>query len=228
MPRPEDPGAPLRVVDWEAVRPALRQVLGPQALPSVSQVALTHSTPFAVLVSTVLSLRTRDPVTEAASHRLLALAPTPAALLALDEERIQELIYPVCFYRNKARSLRSMAALLLERHGGAVPSDEAALLALPGVGRKVAALVRAEGFGLDAVCVDTHVHRISNRAGWVRTRHPDQTQAALEALLPTEHWSEINALLVLWGQRICTPLSPWCSRCPLAPDCPRVGVEKSR
>lgn len=214
-------------IPWDTLLSTLREGLG-GAVPSVTALARERPDPFAVLVSTVISLRTRDAVTEVASARLLAVAPDPRRLLDLSEEEIQGLIYPACFYRNKARSLRAIAARLLEGHGGAVPSDEASLLALPGVGRKVAALVRSEGFGLDAVCVDTHVHRISNRAGWVVTRHPDETQAALQRILPVAHWSEINTLLVSWGQRVCTPLSPFCSRCGLAPSCPRVGVGRSR
>jgi endonuclease-3 len=183
---------------------------------------------FAVLVSTMISLRTKDEVTAAASARLLLRAPTAQALAAMAEGRIARLIYPAGFYRTKARHLKQTAQLLTARHGGTVPSSMEELLALPGVGRKTANLVRNLGFGLPGICVDTHVHRITNRLGWVRTRSPDETEQALMALLPRRYWIPINGLLVAFGQRTCTPQSPWCSRCPIRVHCRRVGVQRSR
>jgi len=181
-----------------------------------------------VLVSTMISLRTKDEVTAAASARLLQRAPTAEALASLPEGRIARLIYPAGFYRTKARHLKQAARLIAAQHGGRVPSSMEELLALPGVGRKTANLVRNLGFGLPGICVDTHVHRITNRLGWVRTRDPAQTERALEAVLPRRYWIPINGLLVAFGQRTCTPQSPWCSRCPIRKHCARIGVTRSR
>lgn len=184
--------------------------------------------PFAVLVSTMISLRTKDGVTASASARLLGRAPTPSALAALPSGAIARLIYPAGFYRTKARHLRETARLLLERHGGRVPRTLEELLELPGVGRKTANLVLNLGFGLPGICVDTHVHRISNRLGWVCTRTPLETERALEARLPRRFWIPVNGLLVAFGQRTCTPQSPRCSVCPVRKRCPRIGVARSR
>ena len=197
-------------------------------LPSVSLIARENHDPFRVLVSTMISLRTKDDVTTRASRALLALAPTPARLLSLTLPRIERAIYPAGFYRTKAKSLRAASRLLLERHGGEVPPGMDDLLALPGVGRKTANLVRNLGFGLPGICVDTHVHRISNRMGWVRTRTPEQTELALMTVLPRRYWIRVNELLVRYGQAVCTPLSPWCSACAARPWCRRVGVGRSR
>ncbi len=176
----------------------------------------------------MISLRTKDEATAAASARLLQRAPTAQALAAMAEGRIARLIYPAGFYRTKARHLKKTAQLLASRHGGTVPSSLEELLALPGVGRKTANLVRNLGFGLPGICVDTHVHRITNRLGWVRTRSPDETEQSLMALLPQRYWIPINGLLVAFGQRTCTPQSPWCSRCPIRVHCRRVDVTRSR
>jgi len=184
--------------------------------------------PFRLLLACVISLRTKDAVTAQAAARLFSHAPDPQTLSALPESRIAQLIYPAGFYRTKARSLRRIAQELLARHGGRVPADREALLALPGVGRKTANLVLGLGFGIPAICVDTHVHRIANRLGLVATRTPEGTEAALEALLPREAWIPINDWLVTFGQLVCTPTSPRCSRCPLASRCPRVGVVRHR
>jgi endonuclease-3 len=197
--------------------------------PSVTAVAAEHSQdPWAVLVSTVLSLRTKDEVTSAASRLLLEKAPGPAELLALGEKETARLIYPAGFYRTKAANLQKIAAILLERREGRVPSDMEALLALPGVGRKTANLVITEAFDMDGICVDIHVHRISNRIGWVETGSPEKTEMALRESLPRKYWKKINALLVKYGQQICRPVSPFCSRCLIARSCLRRGVEKSR
>jgi len=181
-----------------------------------------------VLVSTMISLRTKDQVTAAASARLLQRAGAPQALAALSEAAIARLLYPAGFYRTTARHLRQAARLLVQRHGGRVPQGMEDLLALPGVGRKTANLVRNLGFGLPGICVDTHVHRISNRLGWVGTRTPLETERALEAVLPRRYWIAINGYLVAFGQRTCTPQSPKCSQCPIRRHCARVGVTRSR
>jgi endonuclease-3 len=217
------------VVAWEHILGRLQEVLHTAPLPAVSELAqrLPHE-PFHVLVSTMISLRTKDEVTAGASGRLLGRAPTPKALSELSPEEIGRLIYPAGFYNTKARNLQAMATVLVEKHQGVVPSDMDALLELPGVGRKTANLVRNLGFGLDGICVDTHVHRISNRLGWVRTRTPHETELALEEILPRRFWIPINELLVRFGQRICTPLSPRCSICLVAGHCRQVGVTRSR
>jgi endonuclease-3 len=198
------------------------------AVPAVTVVAGRTHDPFAVLVSTVLSLRTKDDVTAAASARVLARAPTPAALAAVPEAELARLAYPAGFYRTKARHLRALARQLLDAHGGAVPADLDALCTLPGVGRKVANLVLVLGFGRPGVCVDTHVHRIMNRLGYVRTRTPYETELALRRDLPRRHWLTVNDVLVTFGQNTCAPLSPWCSRCPVAARCARAGVTRAR
>jgi endonuclease-3 len=197
-------------------------------LPSVSEVARQNSDPFRVLVATMISLRTKDEVTRKASDALLAAASTPAALFRLSPVRIERLIYPAGFYHTKARNLRTAARILLEKHAGKVPPEMRELLALPGVGRKTANLVRNLGFGLPGICVDTHVHRISNRMGWVTTRMPAQTEEALMEILPRRYWISINELLVRYGQAVCTPVSPWCSACPVSLWCARAGVGRSR
>jgi endonuclease-3 len=200
--------------------------------PSVTTIAERYSRdPWAVLVSTLLSLRTKDEVTLAASRRLLAAAPTPAALLAMPEEEIARLAYPAGFYRTKAANLKKIAAILIETYGGKVPADMDQLLAMPGVGRKTANLVLSEAFDLDAICVDIHVHRISNRLGWMGsagTAEPNKTETVLREILPKKYWKPINSLLVLYGQEVCRPVSPYCSRCVIREYCLRQGVGKSR
>jgi endonuclease-3 len=216
------------VIPFRRIIGRLQEFLKDSRLPSVSEVAERRRDPFHILVSTMISLRTKDEVTASSSARLLARAATPEALAGLEAGRIAELIYPAGFYNTKAKNLKNMAEKLVSRHGGRVPEDMEQLLQLPGVGRKTANLVRNLGYGLDGICVDTHVHRISNRLGWVRTKTPEQTESALEQVLPREYWIPINDLLVRFGQTLCTPVSPFCSRCPIGADCPRIGVERSR
>lgn len=184
--------------------------------------------PFLVLCSTLLSLRTKDETTGPAQERLFALADTPAKMVATEAERIAEAIYPVGFYRKKADTLREVSALLLARHLGRVPDTLETLLALPGVGRKTANLTLTAGFGKPGICVDTHVHRIMNRLGYVKTGTPDETELALRAKLPADLWIPVNEILVAWGQNVCGPASPRCSRCPAEAACPKVGVARRR
>jgi endonuclease-3 len=184
--------------------------------------------PFRVLIACILSLRTQDTTTGPAAARLFALGDTPAALLRLSAHRIERTVYPVGFYRTKARVILGLCRDLLDRFDGAVPDTIDALLTLKGVGRKTANLVVTMGFGKPGICVDTHVHRISNRLGYVRTRTPDQTEMALRAKLPHRYWIGYNDLLVTFGQNLCAPISPRCSACPVHPLCPRVGVRVSR
>jgi len=219
---------------WEEIFGALekwREELSAasDADPSVNTVAEHYRRDaWAVLVSTIISLRTKDEVTLAASERLLEKAPRPAELAAMKETAIEKLIYPAGFYRNKASSLKKIAAILLEQYGGKVPSSMDELLALPGVGRKTANLVLNEAFDIDAICVDIHVHRISNRCGWLSGKTPEETEMILREILPQKYWKRINYLLVLYGQNLCRPVSPFCSRCVIRKHCGRHGVEKSR
>jgi endonuclease-3 len=189
----------------------------------------TREDPFRVLVSTMLSAQTRDPVTHAASMRLFRVARTPGTMAAVPAARIQRLIYPVSFYRVKARHVREASRQIVERFGGRVPDRMADLLTLPGVGRKTANLVLILSHASrDNICVDTHVHRIANRLGWVRTRTPDQTEQALYRVVPKRFWPDVNLYLVTWGQNVCRPIYPRCRACVVAPMCEQVGVGKGK
>jgi endonuclease-3 len=181
-----------------------------------------------VLVACILSLRTQDSTTGPAAARLFAVADTPSAMQRLPPRAIERLIYPVGFYRTKARVILGLCRDLLARFGGRVPDDIDALLTLNGVGRKTANLVVTMGYGKPGICVDTHVHRISNRLGYVRTRDPEATEMALRARLPRRYWIGYNDLLVAFGQNVCTPISPRCSTCPVSVLCRRVGVTSAR
>jgi endonuclease-3 len=191
-------------------------------------VAMERRDPFRVLIACILSLRTQDTTTGPAAARLFALADDPAAMLKLSPRRIERAIYPVGFYRTKARVILDICRDLLDRFGGRVPDDLDALLTLGGVGRKTANLVVTLGYNKPGICVDTHVHRISNRFGFVRTRTPEETEMALRRALPRRFWIGYNDLLVSFGQNVCAPISPKCSTCPLRALCRRVGVTSSR
>ena len=198
-------------------------------VPAVGLVAeQAADRPFETLVSTMLSLRTKDDVTERASRRLLSRAPTPQTIAALPAPEIETLIYPAGFYHTKAKNLRETARILLRDYGGKVPRKMEELLKLPGVGRKTANLVITVGFGGYGICVDTHVHRISNRWAYVKTRTPAETESALRARLPRRYWRTYNDLLVTFGQNLCQPVSPRCSQCPVARYCKKVGVSRHR
>jgi len=184
--------------------------------------------PFRVLVAVVLSTRTQDPVTAAASGRLFQAAADPRDLSRLSPARIQRLIFPVGFYRTKAKLLPKLARMLLERWGGRVPRTMAELLELPGVGRKVASIVLSQAFGLPAIAVDTHVQRVSNRLDLVRTSRTIDTETGLMEILPRQMWKDWNRMIVALGQTICRPRMPLCSTCPLSRLCPRRGVSGSR
>jgi endonuclease III len=196
--------------------------------PVMALEAAEHGDPFRILIGCILSLRTRDETTAVAAPRLFAEAATPHTMLSLGEQAIARLIYPVGFYRTKAAAIVAICRELIARFGGRVPDSIDALLTLKGVGRKTANLVVTQAYGKPGICVDTHVHRISNRWGLVETRTPDETEAALRVALPRRYWIEYNTLLVAFGQTLCQPLSPWCSRCPAANLCPRLGVIRAR
>jgi endonuclease III len=184
--------------------------------------------PFRVLIACLLSLRTKDETTLPASNRLFALADTPPAMLRLTPKQIERVIFPVGFYRTKARVILGVCRDLLDRFGGRVPDEIDALLTLKGVGRKTANLVVTQGFNKPGICVDVHVHRISNRWGYVKTRNPEETEMALRQRLPRRYWIGYNDLLVAFGQNVCQPLSPKCTECPVSRGCPRLGVRHSR
>lgn len=184
--------------------------------------------PFLILISCLLSLRSRDSVTIEVCRQLFSLAKTPHDILALPLEKIEQVIYKTGFYKKKAKLLHDVSRIILERYHGRVPASKQELLSINGVGIKTANLVLGEAFGIPAICVDTHVHRISNRLGIVRTKTPEETEQALQQVLPERYWIEWNTLLVKWGQSICVPLSPKCSQCILLPVCPQIGVKKHR
>ncbi|WP_457627212.1 endonuclease III domain-containing protein [Persephonella sp.] len=197
--------------------------------PVVSLMARRDSrTPYQILISTIISLRTKDEVTAEASERLFKLADNPYGMLRLSEDEIAKAIYPAGFYRNKAKTIREISRILVEKYGGNVPDTLDELLKLPGVGRKTANLVLALSFNKPAICVDVHVHRISNRLGIVSTKTPEETEKQLMEKVPRKYWSKINDLLVAFGQTICKPVSPYCSRCPVAHLCEKNGVERHR
>jgi endonuclease III len=195
--------------------------------PIVTEISMTGK-PFLVLISTVLSLRTKDETTAKASYRLFDLADTPEKMVKLSLAKIEKTIYPVGFYKTKAKSIIEICKKLISEYDSKVPSDIDKLLEFKGVGRKTANLVMTLGFGKLGICVDVHVHRISNRLGYIKTRNPEETEFALRDKLPKKYWIVYNDLLVAYGQNLCTPVSPHCSKCKVNPYCKRIGVEKSR
>ena len=217
-----------RAFPIRAVMETLREVVGQWKKPAVTEIARVNRDPFKVLISTILSLRTKDETTAEASERLYRLAEDPASMLRLTPSRIAKAIFPVGFYNTKAKTILEVCRVLIDRHGGRVPDDLDQLLDLKGVGRKTANLVLTLGYDKPGICVDTHVHRITNRWGYVATRTPDQTEMALREKLPAKYWIPINDWLVSYGQRVCRPVSPLCSQCRLASHCPMKGVTRSR
>lgn len=207
---------------------AIEEALRGTAPPVVTLIATGSKDPYRVLISTILSARTKDEVTGAASRRLFAVAPNPAALAKVPLARLEKLVFPVGFYRTKAKNVQATGKMLCEEFSGEVPADIDALIRLPGVGRKTANLVMTEAFHKHAICVDTHVHRICNIWGYVDTKTPEQTEWVLREKLPRQYWIDLNKTLVSLGQQICIPSSPKCSECPLAHRCPKLGVERSR
>jgi endonuclease-3 len=222
MPKP-----PPRTV--QAVMRALARAIDNLDLPAVEKIAEdSREDPFEVLIATMLSAQTRDAVTAAASARLFQVARTPKAMLKLTEKQIIKLIYPVSFYRHKAAHVKQTCKILVDTFKGRVPATMKELLTLPGVGRKTANLVLILSFrSLENICVDTHVHRISNRLGWVKTRTPEETEQALYANTARRWWPYINLYLVTWGQNVCRPIYPRCTACIIRPLCPQIGVERT-
>lgn len=214
--------------DIHQVIPILRESAKAWQLPLVDGMGQQQRTPYQILMATILSLRTKDTLTAQIAPKLFSLANNPHDMVRHSPEEIAEVIYPVGFYRNKAKSIVAVSQKLIDDYGGNVPDDLDQLLELPGVGRKTANLVLTAGFNKPGICVDTHVHRISNRWGYIQTKTPEKTEFALRDKLPQEYWIEYNGLLVSMGQNLCTPISPWCSQCPVSQFCERIGVDRSR
>ena len=197
-------------------------------LPLIKQIKKEGEYPYRILISTVLSSRTKDEVTAQASEKLFSKAPNPQKLSRLSEKDIVDLIYPVGFYRVKAKNIKGIASILLGKYNGIVPNNLNDLTQLPGVGRKTANLVLGIAFNIDSITVDTHVHRISNRIGIIKTEIPVETEQDLKVILPKKYWISLNTYLVAHGQVICKPISPLCSQCKIVPYCRQVGVNRSR
>lgn len=206
----------------------LREIVAEWPAPSVTGYAQRRADAFKILISTLLSLRTQDKTTVEATDRLFALARTPEDMLRLTAEQIERAIHPVLYYRNKAGAIREICRKLLDEYGGRVPDEIDELLKFKGVGRKTANLVVILAYHKPGICVDTHVHRVVNRWGYCQAKNPEATELCLRETLPPEYWMVINSWLVVFGQRICQPVSPWCSKCRLRPYCQRGGVTRSR
>lgn len=196
--------------------------------PAVSKVARNKRDPYRILISTILSLRTKDKTTLEASERLFSKADTPYKMLRLTQKEIESLIYPVGFYRRKSGEILEISKRLIEKYKGKVPDSINELLKLNGVGRKTANLVINEGFNKPGICVDTHVHRVSNRLGLVKTKMPEQSETELMKIVPKKYWIKYNSILVPFGQNVCRPISPLCSECPVEKQCSKVNVKRHR
>lgn len=196
--------------------------------PVVSLLAEKTRDPYKVLISTIISLRTKDEITAESSKRLFEKVDNPYDMVKLSEEEIASLIYPAGFYKNKAKQIKQISKKIIEKYNGKVPDALEELLKFKGVGRKTANLVLSEGFGKLAICVDIHVHRICNRLGFVKTKTPEETEFKLMKKVPKEYWNKINKLLVAFGQTICKPISPFCSKCPVENYCKKIRVDKHR
>lgn len=198
-------------------------------LPSVSVIAQeTDNDPYRVLISTLLSLRTKDKITLEASRRLFALAKNPKDMLLLSTDEIENAIYPSCFFRRKTENIIKISNILIDKYDSQVPNSQEKLLELPGIGIKTANLTLNLGFQVEAICVDCHVHQIANRMGWIKTATPEESEIALQSVMPKRFWIPLNELLVAYGQTVCTSISPKCSICCEKDRCPKVGVSNSR
>jgi len=214
--------------NFDEIIPKLEKFVEDLDVPVVTRIKEKELDPFKILIGTILSLRTKDKTTEEGAIRLFSVVNKPEDLLKLSVEEIEKLIYPVGFYKRKARQIQEIAKTIIEKYGGKVPNDIEELLGIKGIGRKTANLVITEAFDDYGICVDTHVHRISNRLGWVKTNMPEQTEMELRKILPKKYWKKINTILVTFGQNICKPVSPLCSKCPIHSSCPKIGVKKFR
>lgn len=216
------------IFDFPEINNILNEAYNKNNAPSVTLISTLKKTPYHILISTLISLRTKDQVTLEASMRLFEKANSIEELHKLSEEEIAKLIYPCGFYKTKATRMKEICKIIIENNNANIPDEIDDLIKLPGVGRKTANLVVILGFNKPGICVDTHVHRISNRIGWVKTKTPEETEFALRKLLPLEYWRTINDYFVSYGQTVCTPMSPHCSICKLNNICQKNGVDKSR
>lgn len=214
--------------DIEIIVSFIRDAVKEFKEPVVTEITKQTRDPYRILMSTIISLRTKDTVTREASKKLYELADTPGKMLGLSPEIIEKAIYPAGFYKNKAKTIINISKILIKKYDGIVPDDIDELLTMKGVGRKTANLVVTMGYGKEGICVDTHVHRISNRLGYVSTKNPTETEFALREKLPKQFWIEYNDLLVTYGQNVCVPISPHCSRCSIHNYCKRIGVTRYR
>ncbi|PMQ01195.1 MAG: endonuclease III [Dictyoglomus sp. NZ13-RE01] len=215
-------------LDFDYVIPKIEEEVSKFTDPVITRVRKKDKDPFKILIGTILSLRTKDKTTEEAVERLFNVVKGPEDLLNLPTDVIEKLIYPVGFYKRKAILIKEIAKTIIENYGGMVPRSIDELIKIKGVGRKTANLVITEAFDDYGICVDTHVHRISNRIGWVRTKTPEKTELELRKVLPKKYWKKINPILVSFGQNICKPISPLCSSCPINDICPKIGVKNHR
>jgi endonuclease-3 len=218
----------MQNADILKVIPILRKECKQWEQAIVTQYANLDHDPYKILISTLISLRTKDKVTHKASDRLFNKAPNPYIMNKLTEEEIKKLIYPAGFYKTKAKKIKDITKKLVEEYNGVVPDNINELMKFNGIGRKTANLVVILGYDKPGICVDTHVHRITNRWGYVNTKNPDKTEKALREKLPKEYWKEINDLLVVYGQNLCKPVSPFCSKCKIDIYCDKIGVDKHR
>jgi endonuclease-3 len=216
------------ISNYTKVLSIMERQLSKASVPYVTEVSNRLKDPFKVLVSCILSLRTKDEVTAKASEALFKIADTPSRILKLGASKIAKIIYPVGFYHNKAKTLCDISQMIIDKYGGSVPSSKEELLSLNGVGLKTANLVLGLAFNIPAICVDTHVHRISNRLGWVDTKTPYDTEAELKRIIKKSWWIKLNTILVAFGRNICLPVSPWCSKCKVKSYCRRAAVTRSR
>jgi len=212
--------------NWGEIFQTLRDFQ--KAPPSITLLASHKYSTYQLLIATLISLRTKDNVTLAAAQRLFAIANTPSEICNLSHKKIEKIIFPSGFYKRKAKTIQQISCILVHQYNGILPSKEALLLNLPGVGRKTATLVLGLGFHIPAICVDTHVHRIANRMGWIKTKKVEDTELELRTLVPKQYWIEINSLLVSFGQQICRPISPLCSHCMFQTTCPKKNVKQYR
>ncbi|HPB47060.1 MAG TPA: endonuclease III, partial [Exilispira sp.] len=213
---------------FDTIIPILEKYLKGTTLPAISLLDTEGFSEFELLISTILSARTKDDVTYKAARKLFEKANTPVKIMRLSEQQIIELIYPVGFYKTKAKNIKKTSAIIHEKYNDRVPDELEELLKLPGVGRKTANLVIAVAFKKNGLCVDTHVHRISNRLGIIKARNPEETEMKLREILPKKYWEIYNRLLVSFGQNICKPISPFCNICPISSYCKKIGVRSSR
>ncbi|MFW6231302.1 MAG: endonuclease III domain-containing protein [Nanoarchaeota archaeon] len=215
-------------IDIDAVMSILSKEVPKYDVPVVDLIKIQTNDPFRILLATILSSRTKDSTTAQAAARLFEKVKTFKDLETISDDELEKAIFPVGFYKTKVKNLKKLPTVIDEEFDGRIPKTVDELVKLPGVGRKTANLVSAVAFEEDAICVDTHVHRITNRLGYVDTKTPLETEMALREKLPREHWQKINNLLVAFGQNLCTPISPYCSKCPVRQHCKRTGVTNSR